>query len=267
MQTNTHRKVVLITGASSGIGYATAVVFAKQGYNIVVTARTLERLAALEAELTALPNLPQTCLMIAADVRDGETMREVVAETVAQFGRLDVLVANAGLGQRGGIVDSVWGDIEMVIRTNIDGVMHSVRAAVPAMREGGNGGHVVLISSVVANMITPYAATYSATKAFVSSIARSLRYELADDNISVTDVLVGRTSTEFNVKRLGAKGYADRAPRIPMMTSEFVAEGIFRAVEHKQKTVILRWFDRLIVLANQLVPNLVARRAMKQYKI
>jgi short-subunit dehydrogenase len=193
-------------------------------------------------------------------------MRDAVDQTVARFGHLDVLIANAGIGQRGSVVDSPWDDINIVIRTNVDGVLHSVRAAVPAMRTIG-GGHIVIVSSVVAEMLTPYAAAYSASKAFVSSIARAMRYELEADGIGVTDVRVGRTDTEFNRRRLGAKGYADRAPRIPMMTVAFVAEGIVRAVERKQKTVVLRLFDRLILWANRLVPDLVARRALKQYKI
>jgi len=152
-----------------------------------------------------------------------------------------------------------------LLRTNVDGVLHSVRAAVPAMRQSGDG-HIVMVSSVVHNMITPYAAIYSASKAFVSSIARSLRYELEPDHITVTELLVGRTQTEFHQRRLGNTGYADKAPRIPVMTSEQVAEGIVRATERRSKTVVLRWFDRLILLGNLLVSDVVARRAMRQYR-
>lgn len=258
-------QAVLITGASSGIGYATALAFAKRGAHVVVTARRAERLAGLEQAIAALPAPHGECLAIAVDVCDGEGMRAVVAQAMGRFGRLDVLVANAGIGQRGALVDAKWEDLDAVVRINVDGVLHSVRAAVPAMRQSG-GGHIVIVSSVVHNMITPYAAIYSATKAFVSSIARSLRYELESDHITVTELLVGRTRTEFHERRLGNKGYADKAPRIPVMTAEYVADGIVRATERRSKTVVLRLFDRLILLGNLLLADYVARRAMRQYR-
>ncbi len=254
-------KTALITGASSGIGYATALAFARRGVHIVVTARTLERLEALVSAVGSLPAPHGEILPLAVDVRDPAA----VDAAVQRFGRLDILIANAGVGQRGSLIDSPLEDIQAVFRTNIDGVIFAVRAAVPLMRQAG-GGHIVIISSVVANMITPYTASYSASKAAVSSLARALRYELEADHIGVSDLLVGRTATEFNVRRLGAAGYADRAPRLPMMTPEYVAERIVRAVERNHGTVTLRPFDRMIVLINQFLPKLVARRALRQYK-
>lgn len=254
-------KTALITGASSGIGYATALAFARRGVHIVVTARTLERLEALVSAVGSLPAPHGEILPLAVDVRDSAA----VDVAVQRFGRIDILIANAGVGQRGSLIDSPLEDIQAVFRTNIDGVIFAVRAAVPLMRQAG-GGHIVIISSVVANMITPYTASYSASKAAVSSLARALRYELEADHIGVSDLLVGRTATEFNVRRLGAAGYADRAPRLPMMTPEYVAERIVRAVERNHGTVTLRPFDRMIVLINQFLPKLVARRALRQYK-
>ena len=100
--------------------------------------------------------------------------------------RLDALVANAGLGQRGPFADANWEDIEIVLRTNIDGVLHSIRAGVPAMRQSG-GGQIVIISSVAGQVTIPYSATYGATKAFVSSLARSLRLELESDGGPVVE--------------------------------------------------------------------------------
>jgi short-subunit dehydrogenase len=254
-------KVALITGASSGIGYATALAFARQGVHVAATARRADKLNELVAA-----GLPGEILPIAADVTSAEDMQQAIAQTVARFGRIDYCIANAGIGQRGSIVDSEWEHLETLLRTNIDGVLHTIRAAVPEIRKTG-GGHIVIVSSVVANMTAPYAATYSASKAFVSSLARSLRLELEADNITVTDILVGRTSTEFNKRRLGAAGYADRAARLPTMTPEKVADAIVRACQRrKPNTLILRPFDRLIVWANALVPGFMGRRALKQYK-
>lgn len=259
-------RVVLITGASSGVGRAAALAFAARGWNVVATARRAEKLLELEEAVAALPEPHGELLALAVDVRDASAVHSSVAAAVARFGRLDVLIANAGIGQRGSIVDSEWEHLELLLRTNIDGVLHSIRAAVPAMRVSG-GGQVILISSVVANMTAPYAASYSASKAFVSSIARSLRLELEPDGIAVTDVLLGRTATEFNDKRLGQAGRSASATPIPVMSADFVAKALVRAAERRPKTLVLRWFDRLIVWANAIIPGFIGRRALRQYKL
>lgn len=261
-QADQQRRVVFITGVSSGIGYALAQAYLRRGDNVVGTARKTDNFAALEA---IAQQRGANFLGIQADVRDGEAMRRAAHEGAARFGRLDIVIANAGVGQRGAVADAGWDDLETLLRTNIDGVLHTVRAGVPHLR-ASDGGHIVLVSSVVFNMTSPYTASYAASKAFVSSIARSLRLELEQDNISVTDVRLGRTATDFNRNRLGAAGYADRAPRLPTMTPDFVAERIVRAVEQKQRTLVLRPFDRLIMLANALLPEFMGRRAMRQYK-
>lgn len=257
-------KVIFITGASSGVGYALALAFARRGDHVVVTARRVDRLAELEQAVNALPTHGEF-LAVAADVTDRAAVQSAVDQAVARWGRVDVVVANAGVGQRGAIADSNWEDIETLLRTNIDGVLHTVRAGVPALRRAG-GGQIVIISSVVAGMIAPYAAAYSASKTFVSNLARSLRLELEAENIGVTDVQLGRVATEFSDRRLGASGHAAKAPRLPVMTPEFVAEGIVKAVDRKQKRVVLRFFDWLIVLGTLLVPGFIGRRALKQYK-
>jgi short-subunit dehydrogenase len=264
-------RVAFITGASSGIGYATALEFARQGVHVAVIARRAERLKALEQAVHALPQPHGEVITFAADVRDANAMLAAASLAAKRFGRLDILVANAGVGQRGSIVDSDWEHLETLLRTNIDGVLHIIRATVPEMRKNGGNrsdscGHIIIISSIVANMTTPYAAAYSASKAFVSSIARSLRLELEPDHIWVTDMLLGRTVSEFNEKRLGQAGYADTAAHLPRMTAEKVAKAIVKAARQRRKTVVLRPFDRLILWANALVPGLVARRALRQYK-
>jgi short-subunit dehydrogenase len=253
-------QVIFITGASSGIGKAAAIAFAKAGYRVAGTARRIERLEELKTEIAAFGG---KFLPIEGDVTSAASMQAAVEKTVAEFGRLDVLVANAGLGQRGAVADTQWQDIETLLRTNIDGVLHSIRAAVPEMRKIG-GGHIITISSVVFNMVSPYAAAYGASKAFVSSIASSIRVELAPENIKVSDFLVGRTETEFNEKRLGAG--ARKPSRLPVMSAEQVAEALVKVVQKPKDTVILRFFDWLIVLGNRLFPNLIGFFAKRQYR-
>lgn len=259
----TSEPVVLITGASSGIGYATALAFARQGAHVVATGRRADRLATLEREVNSLSGAHGGILAVIADVQKAEAMRNAVTQAVERFGKLDILVANAGIGQRGGITEASWSELETVLRTNIDGVLHSVRAAVPAMRAGG-GGHIILISSVMSNMPAPYAATYAASKAFINNFANSLRLELESDNIYVTNMLMGQTHTEFAEKRLGKSGRV--ASRLPTMTAEQAAEAIVRASHNRPNTVVLRWLDRLIILGNTIAPWLMGRIARRLYK-
>jgi short-subunit dehydrogenase len=257
-------QVVLITGASSGIGYATAVAFANRGANIAVTARRAERLTELRRVIAGIPSPHGECLPITADVTDADAVQQAVAQTVERFGKLDVLVANAGIGQRGALADASWDDIETVLHTNIDGVLHSVRAALPALKQ--SHGHIVLVSSVAGVTATPYASIYGASKAFVSSLARSLSIELEADGITVTELLLGPVATEFSQKRRGAQGHGSAAANVPSMTAEHVAEGIVKATERRSKTAFIRLYDRLILLVNSLVPDFIGRQALKRYQ-
>jgi NADP-dependent 3-hydroxy acid dehydrogenase YdfG len=256
-------KVAFITGVSSGIGQACTLAFIRDGVHVIGVARRQDRLDALSAEIAALPAPHGNFLGLIGDVTDAASLESAVQTGVSHFGRLDILVANAGVGHRGAIADSEWADIQTVLRTNIDGVMHSVRAVIPAMRQNGSG-HIITISSVTYNLVSPYAATYAASKAFVSSLANSLRLELEDDHIRVTDVLVGRTHTEFNSKRLGEGKRTGEG--VPTMTPETVAAAIVKATHRPKNTLILRLFDRLLVWGNILIPGIIGRMARKQYR-
>jgi short-subunit dehydrogenase len=113
-------------------------------------------------------------------------------------------------------------------------------------------------------MISPYAATYAASKAFVSSITHSLGLELEDDHIRTTDILAGRTDTEFDEQRLGMGSRAGN--NLPTMQPEQVADAIVRVVQHPQRSVTLRLFDRLVIWGNILVPGFLGRKAKQQYE-
>ena len=256
-------QVVFITGASSGIGRAAALAFAKAGYHVAGTARRAERLSELQHEIEAISAPHGDFLAITGDVTHSESMQAAAEQTLEKFGRLDILVANAGVGHRGKVADSDWAHMETLLRTNMDGVLHSIRACVPAMRKQ-NGGHIITISSVAYNLVSPNAAIYAASKAFVSSIANSIRIELAPDNIKVSDFLVGRTDSEFNKNRLGEG--ARSSSGLPIMTSEKVADALVNVVKSPKNTVILRLFDRLLVLGNRLIPGIIGKLAERQYK-
>ena len=256
------RSVALITGASSGIGRAAALAFVRAGFHVCGLARRGGRLADLEAEIAGLPEPRGQFLALTGDVRHADDMDEAARRTVERFGGLDVLLANAGIGYSGALVDADWDDLDQVMRTNIDGALHAIRACVPVMRRGG-GGHILIVSSVVAGVHTPYTAVYAASKAFVSSLAGALRLEIERDNIAVTDLLVGRTATEFSQNRLGP--LRTSLSGLPTKSAEDVAEAMLLCLRRKRERVALSLFDRLILLGGAALPGTMARLAKKQY--
>lgn len=253
-------RVALITGASSGVGRATAIAFMSAGIHVAGTSRQSATLVPL-AETAAQRD--GEFLPVVADVRDAAAMNRAVAETSRRFGRLDILIANAGIGHTGSLLELSEEDIQQLLRTNLDGVIHSVRAAAPAMRATG-GGQIIIVSSVVAPMTLPYAALYAASKAAVSSLARALYYELRGDGIHVSDFLLGRTRTSFNANRLGL-ARRNRPSIIPVMSAEQAASAILKALRRRQRGFVARPLDRCLLLFNSLFPQLVARQAQRIY--
>lgn len=257
------RQVVFITGASSGIGRAACLAFARAGYNVAGMARREEKLHALAEDIARLPQPHGEFFVCAGDAGLREDVQQAVAAAVAHFSRLDIAIANAGIGHRGAVADARWEDLKALLRLNVEGVLHTIQAVVPPMRQSGRG-HIMIVSSVAASMISPYAATYAASKAFVSSLAQSIRVELRKDNIMVSDFLVGRTDTSFNENRLGEG--ARKASRLPAMTPEQVAASMVAVAQRPRSTVILRWFDRLIVWGNRWLPGVIGYLAARQYR-
>lgn len=253
-------RVILITGATSGIGRATALLLAALGHQVAAVGRRTDRLQELVDESAELFG---TILPLVGDVTQAESIQACVGETVGSFGRLDGLIANAGIGHRGPLIDADWQDIDDVLQTNINGVLHSIRAAVPAMRASG-GGHILTISSVVGPVPTPNAAIYSASKAAVDSLAQALRMELKADKIWVTNVLVGQTHTEFAAKRRGRAGKV--ASKLPTMTPEQVALRLAQTLERRSRTVVLRPLDRLIIFGGRFFPYWMDRLMYRVYR-
>lgn len=253
-------KVVFITGATSGIGRATALLLVSLGHQVAAVGRREDRLQDL---VQSCENLPGKILPIIADVTHPESLRKGMAETLATFNRLDILIANAGLGHRANIATADWQDIEDVLRINIDGVLHSIRACVPALRSSG-GGQILTISSVLGALPAPGSAIYAASKAAVDSIAQALRMELSADNIHVTNILVGQTHTEFAEKRRGKSGKV--ASKLPTMTPEQVAGKIVMAMERRRRTVILRPLDRAMVVFGRFFPWIMDRILLRIYR-
>jgi NADP-dependent 3-hydroxy acid dehydrogenase YdfG len=184
--------VVAITGASSGIGRATARELARAGARVVLGARRRERLEALEAEF------PGQAVAVEMDVRSPDDAGRLVREAVERFGRLDSLVANAGIGMYGGILDHTDEALATMLDTNVGGTVWPIRAALPEMIEAGHGD-IVIVASVAGFRGGANEAVYAATKFAQVGLAGSLDRELRDKGIRVTTIAPAGTATEFAI--------------------------------------------------------------------
>jgi short-subunit dehydrogenase len=186
-------KVVVITGASSGIGAATAVACANAGMDVVLAARREDRLRQVAGQVE---RLGRRAVVVPCDVQRDEDVERLFRRTVDDLGRLDVLFANAGYGLFSRIAETDQGRMRDIFETNFWGTVRCVQAAVPIMRRRG-GGHLMICTSAVSEIGIPMYGFYAATKAAQDSLAGALRAEVADDEIVVTSVHPIGTATEF----------------------------------------------------------------------
>ena len=186
-------KVVAITGASSGIGAATARRLAGRGCAVILGARRPDRLDALAAELRAAGGRATT---VDVDVTRAEDLQRLVTSAVSEFGRLDVLVSNAGIGPISPMTARRRGDWDAMIDVNLRGVLHGIDAALPVFEEQGRG-HFVTIVSTAGLKIVPTMAVYAATKNAVRTVLEGLRQESTDGTLKTTAISPGYVRTEF----------------------------------------------------------------------
>ena len=187
--------VVAITGASSGIGAASARQLLEAGAKVVVQARRRERLDALVSEFGA-----DNALVVVGDVQDPASATDLVGQAVERFGRLDSIVANAGIGMYGGILDATDDDLRRMMRTNFEGTVWAVRAAVAQFRrDAGSGGDVVIVSSVAGLRGGADEAVYAATKFAQVGLAGALDREVRAEGVRVTAICPAGVHTEFAI--------------------------------------------------------------------
>ena len=182
--------VFLVTGASSGIGEATARQAAASGYRLVLAARSADRLAELAHELGG----PQRALGVKCDVTEWDQQRAVVDEALDRFGRIDVAFANAGFGAKRGFLAESPEHWRSMVLTNVYGAALTIRATLPALTE--SRGHLVLTGSVAGRRALP-GSLYSATKWAVTAMGEAVRQELNDTGVRVTLVEPGMVDTPF----------------------------------------------------------------------
>ncbi|MGB9337182.1 MAG: SDR family oxidoreductase [Candidatus Acidiferrales bacterium] len=193
MSKNIEGKVVVITGASSGLGEATARFLAAQGASVVLGARREERIRALAEELT---NRGGKAVAIKTDVTHREQVQALVDEAVQTYGRIDVMINNAGLMPQSPLERLKIDDWDRMIDVNIKGVLYGIAAALPYMKQQ-KAGHIINVSSVAGHKVRPGGVVYSATKHAVRVISEGLRQEVKPYNIRTTVISPGAVDTEL----------------------------------------------------------------------
>ncbi len=222
-------KIALITGATSGIGKATALKIADLGYDIIITGRRKELLDEVAGEVRQKGG---DVLPLCFDVRDPEIVMKTVAGLAGKWRNISILVNNAGLAVgTNPIQDGVLDDWERMIDTNVKGLLYVTRAVAPLMIRH-NTGHIVNVASIAGKEIYPGGNVYCATKHAVDALSRAMRTDMLKHNIRVTNIAPGMAETEFSLVRY--KGDAEAAKNVYKglvpLSDEDIAETIMFAV-------------------------------------
>ena len=228
--------VVAITGASSGIGAATAEVLVAEGASVVLGARRRDRLEELTSKLGA------RAAAVEMDVRNPDDSSRLIQTAVDRFGHIDTLIANAGIGAYGGIMDLSDDQLREMMDTNVAGTFWPIRAAVPHFLEAGNGD-IVIVASVAGLRGGGDEAVYAATKFAQVGLAGALDRELREKGIRVSVIAPGGTATEF---AMGAGRTPDMPGLVDMLRPKDVASAVLTVLQQPRSIRTLVWSIRSI---------------------
>ena len=245
-------KVVLITGASSGFGEDAARLFAKEGCNVVLAARRVEKMQSIAA---AIQSAGGEAFAVAVDVNDRNEVDRMVQTALDRYGRIDILFNNAGFGG----VD--WFEnlkperhVETMIRVNLVGTMLVTHAVLPTMLERREG-HIINMSSVAGLIASPLITTYAASKYGVRAFTDALRREVSPFGIKVSGIYPGPATTEFGkqLERTKARERINRSIDVHM-TSNYVARRVVDVAKHPRRSLVIPWWFRVITTFDTLFP-------------
>jgi len=224
--------VVAITGATSGVGRAAARALVDAGARVALTGRRVARLETVQEELG-----PDRVAIVAGDIQDAATSTALVAEARARFGRLDSIVISAGVGAYGGILDGSDAELASMMRTNIDGTVWAVRAAVPEF-VAQQGGDIVIVASVAGLRGGGNEAVYAATKFAQVGLAGAIDRELRPSGIRVTSLCPAAISTEFAI----GSGRTEGDPWLDeVLTPEDIASAILTVLRQPRRMRTTQW--------------------------
>jgi short-subunit dehydrogenase len=251
------QKIVFITGASSGIGRGLAVELGRRGATLGLLARRAETLGEIVKEVEAAGG---RALALPADVKDAVAVRGAAEQLRAKFGRVDVLIANAGIGATTDARNLRPDEVADVIGVNVLGAVNSVTAVLPEMVER-KSGHLVVISSLAAYRGLPKSGAYCASKAAVSAFFESLRVDLHGSGVDVTIIHPGFIKTPLTAGREAQMPY--------LMELDDAVRKIIRAIEARKKSYAFPWQLATIVRAAMLMPvplydRIISRRSYRE---
>jgi len=243
-------KVTIVTGASSGIGRALATALARQGARVALAARRGEALAKIAGEITRQGG---TAVAVPADVTRKEQVEKLVRGVLDRWGRVDILISNAGEYIRGPILALDPAEIQRSFDVNFFGGIHCVKAILPHM-VAQKSGHIVFMTSMDGKIGLPPDAPYVSAKFALTGFCEVLRQEVRGSGISVTNILPGRVDTPM-IEHLQFSWIS------PKLSAESVAAATLDAIQKRKSIVILPPLARLLYFINVLAPSLSDRLA------
>lgn len=251
---DTDSKVVIITGASSGIGLASSKLYASRGYRVVMAARSIDKLL---AQAEAFPCAKDNVLCVKTDVSVEEDCRNLVEKTVEKFGRIDILINNAGISMRAMVRDLDLSVLKRLMDVNFWGTVYCTKYALPYLLQ--SKGSVVGVISIAGYSALPARSGYSASKYAIRGFLDTLRIEHLYDGLHVLVFAPGFTASNIRNTALSADGSQQgESPRDEgkMMTAERVSEIMARAVDKRRNKVVLTPIGKLTVLMHRMFPSL-----------
>ena len=257
-------KVVVITGASSGIGKACAWLFANNGCKVVLAARSYDKLILIAEEMISVGC---EVLTVQADVSNEEDCQHLISETISKFKGIDVLINNAGISMRAILEEMDLSVMKKVMDINFYGTVFCTKYALPYVLK--SKGSIVGVSSIAGYKGLPARTAYSASKFAIQGFLESLRIENLKKDIHVLIACPGFTASNIRNTALSKDGKVQKeSPRdeSKMMTAEKVAEYIYKAIVNRQNSIVLTINGKLTVLLNKLLPSLVDTLVYNHFK-
>lgn len=241
--------VVILTGASQGIGRACAIKLAEAGCLLALVSRSAEPLQSLARSLGE-----DRVLVVPADVGRPEAAAEIARRTQARFGRIDLLVNNAGIGIYGPAATANLAEAQQVMAVNFFGPWQLMQACIPVMQENG-GGLIINVCSIIGRRSTPFAGGYCASKAALEHLVESMRVEPASHYIRFSTLYPGVTQTDFVPRSLGLP--TQRRGRVKGVPPEKVADRLLKTARYEPRDAYVTLFDWAYVTGSRLAPGLV----------
>ena len=249
-------KVIVITGASEGIGAACAEVFRKRGARLVLSARSADKLAKIAGPGD---------LFYAGDITIEETRRAVMDRALERFGAIDILINSAGVGLYAPAWNAPMAEVRRMFELNVFALLAMVQLVAPVMRRQGRGS-IVNIGSIAGKVTLPWFTLYSASKYAVGSLTDGLRMELRRDGVHAMTVCPGYVSTGFQSHVLAGKPPDSvQRSRTFKITATQCAEAIARGVERDARTVVTPRAGWLFIMVERLLPKLVDAQMERMY--